>query len=132
STGNVSIVGSITTGGGAAQVVMSDQIVRNRPGIRLGTGSTAQLEPLIQSIATAVDAYPAGALIVAGREATANSTGRAELVLKVGGDFDLIQQWGPAATSGAGISKVGQYLEVKGRHRTSAIPNNIASALMIG
>lgn len=132
STGNVSIVGSLTTGGGAAQVVMSDQIVRNRPGIRLGTGSTAALEPVIQSIASAVDSYSAGSLVVSGREAVANSTGRAELVLKVGGDFDLVQQWGPAATNGVGISKVGQYLEVKGRHRTSAIPNNMASVLCIG
>jgi hypothetical protein len=114
-TGAVLVSGHIQTGIGNAHVVIDDMLYRGRPAIQLNTGSTDGLQPVIQSIGAEADGYDAGALVINGREATVNSTGRADLQLKHGGNFSLKQIYGTTGDE-CGIEKTGDFLYLHGRH----------------
>lgn len=117
STGAVDIVGDLTTGLGSNQVEVSASSSRGRPGIRMYTGFSDGHQPVLQSMGTgANDGFPAGSLLLLGSEVTTNSSGRADLVLKRGGDFELRQNWG--TDSGVGVMTSGQYLDLRGRLST--------------
>lgn len=133
----VDITGRFTTSSGVNSVVIDSTIYNGRPGVRFDTGSTIyDLQPAIYSMGSGSAGYPAGALILHGRERNLNSTGRAELVLEDGGDFHLMQQYG--TYRGTGIHKNGRDLDIQGRspngHVTQTIsglgsPGTINSAL---
>lgn len=111
--GNVEIAGSFRTGLGDNQTVISDNIYRGRPGIKFDTGSSSEIEPTIQSLGSGSEGFPAGAFVLTGREATANTSGRADIVLEHGGDFYIAQNHG--SQTGVGVHKVGWDLELLGR-----------------
>ncbi|QGJ96474.1 minor tail protein [Arthrobacter phage BeatusComedenti] len=104
-TGNVSIIGSFTTGSTASGIVMDDTVWGGRPGIRLNTGTGVQFEPTIYAVDSTVtgSGYDPGTVVLMGSEEVANSSGRTELRLfGKGQGFDLKNAFGPGA--GRGIS----------------------------
>lgn len=111
-TGSIVMIGTIQTGVGDNQVVISDGIFRGRPGVRFDTGSTDAVQPTAQSLGVNSWGFPTGSFVINGREQVLNSSGRADLVLHHGGDFTLTQNWG--TNSDIGISKVGQNLFLRG------------------
>lgn len=113
SNGSVDIAGTLRSGLGSNQVVIDSNVFNGRPGIRLDTGSSDPVQPTIQSMGIGSGGYPAGALVLTGRETRVNSTGRADLVMEHGGDFRLTQNHGPE--SGTGIHKEGRHLDLQGR-----------------
>ena len=99
-------------------VTISPRIRRGRPGVEMGTGGGQQVQPSIQSMGSGSnDGFPASSLIIGGAEKTVNSSGRSDLVLKEGGDFELKQNWG--TSSGLGLFKDGEYVSIRGRYRST-------------
>jgi hypothetical protein len=120
-TGNVILQGTITSGIGENQVYISDQVYRERPGIVFRTGSQDEVQPVIQSIGTNADwvlGYPLKSFIINGVEREANSSGRVDLALYENGNFDISQHYGDPKLSQLGLAKDGEWLDLKGRHRS--------------
>lgn len=137
STGSVEVAGSFRTGLGVNQAVLSDGIYAGRPGLQLNTGSGDGLQPVIYSVGTGGGGYPAGSLVLHGREATVNSSGRGSLVIEPGGDFRLAREYGSFA--GTGVHVGGRYVDVQGRHRgasnahiTQTITGRVGTTSLLG
>jgi hypothetical protein len=110
-TGNLLATGRFQTASTGNRVWI-DGNLRGRPRMELHTGNTSQAQPSVFAMGQQSDGFPAGALVVRGRETTVNSTGRADLVLEHGGDFKLVQNHGPNGQ--VGIHKTGRTLRFRG------------------
>lgn len=103
----------VAKGNTAAQVELTPAAYGNSPGVRFNHGGSAQLMPVIYAIEVADTNYPSRALVLHGSESTINSSGRADLVLKHGGDVKLGATWG--SHSGTGIETYYENLRLYGR-----------------
>lgn len=103
--------------GGAVQI--SPQLFFDRPGIKLDTGSSGQLQPTIASHGPGNTAgYPENSLIMFGHESTINSSGRGELWLQADSTWRLVTARGPNRYTSI-ESLPGNILHMRGR-----LPNN--------
>ncbi|QOP66169.1 minor tail protein [Arthrobacter phage DanielleIgnace] len=112
-TGDVTIIGSFTTGSVTSGIVMDSTVWGGRPGIRLNTGTGVDFEPTIYAVDSTVAAgsgYAQGSLILMGSETTANSSGRTELQLLGGGaGFSLKNVYGAGAGRGLWMDVNGDF-----------------------
>lgn len=81
-------------------VVIDSNLYQGRPAVQLNTGGTQALQPVMYSLGAGSGGYPAGALIIHGRETTINSSGRSTLRLDAGTSGSLEREWGPRAGMG--------------------------------
>ncbi|RKS07595.1 hypothetical protein DFP74_3273 [Nocardiopsis sp. Huas11] len=82
-TGDVTAVGRFRTGHTGNRVWI-DGNLRGRPRMELHTGDSSQAQPNVFSLGQSSDGFPSGALVVSGREAVVNSSGRSDLVIEHG------------------------------------------------
>lgn len=113
SSGNATISGTAQTGTSGNRVVMGPTVnFQGQPGIRLYSGGSGGRDAALFIAPAAVGGWDAYDSVLAGSEATRNSSGRADLVLKHGGNFYLRQQYG--TNSGIGIETIGRELRLFG------------------
>ncbi len=122
-TGSVTITGRFQTGVATGnRVVIDSNLYAGRPAIQLHTGTTAQVQPVMYSMGANSQEYPAGSLLIHGRETTVNSSGRNTLQLKSGtgtgsGGASLTREYG--TYGGIGIAYENWGLFLYGRVRSS-------------
>lgn len=114
--GDVEMAGTLRTGIGVGQIIISQEVLHGRPGVMFYTGGVVWAdgtEPLIQSIGLDENfGYVTGSLVIGGREQVRNNTGRADITLEPGGDWSITQNWG--IYSNTGIEKNGKYIDIRG------------------
>lgn len=116
SSGNVTVAGRFQTGpSNSNNVIIDSGLWAGRPAIQLHTGNTSQVQPVMYSMGAGSSDYPAGALLIHGRENTANSSGRNTLRLGAGNGVqtELVQEYG--SYGGMGIGWEGWNMYVRGR-----------------
>lgn len=114
--GNATIIGTMQTGVSGNRVIMGPTAnYDGQPGIRLYSGgSGARDAALFITPAGTGGGWDSYDTVLAGSETTRNSSGRADLVLKHGGDFKLTQTWG--SRSNYGLHKDGNSVYLRGRN----------------
>lgn len=116
SNGNVTVAGRFQTGpSNSNNVIIDSGLWAGRPAMQLHTGNTSQLQPVMYSMGAGSSDYPAGALIIHGRETVMNSTGRNTVQLGSGNGSgaSLSQEYG--SYSGVGFSYSAFNAWVRGR-----------------
>lgn len=96
-------------------VVIDANLYQGRPAVQLNTGNSAQLQPVLYSMGGGSSDYPAGAVLLHGRETTVNSSGRNTLQLNSGNGSgaSLTQEYG--SFGGMGFSYSGWDMFLRGR-----------------
>lgn len=116
STGLVRTTGRFQSGVDSGNnVVVDSNLYDGRPAIQLNTGTTHGLQPVMYSLGSGSSGYPAGALVINGRETTINSSGRNTLQLNAGSGAGAALEAEFGTYAGIGMSYEFWALYLRGR-----------------
>src|SRR5690606_1414077 len=114
-TGAVTIRGRFQTSvSNVNSVILDSNLYAGRPAIQLHTGNAAQVQPVMYSMGSGSSDYPAGALLIHGRETTTKCSGRHTLQLNAGNGSGASLQQEYGSFSAMGFSYSGWVMVING------------------
>ncbi|MFE3461377.1 hypothetical protein ACFXKD_27855 [Nocardiopsis aegyptia] len=125
-TGDVNAVGIFQSGMTSERAVLSSGVYADRPGTQYRTSLVDDLHPCVFGEGSfGGGSYGIGSLVALSGEGTINSSGRANLVLRRGGNFELVREF---AGDQRGVVGSGSDLELHGRHPSGSRSSDFVRA----